>query len=173
MAIYLVAIPFIQVFPAAWFGPTTCPSCQYNSSWAFAEVEIQWELIPFKVWLDGDKRPEEDQVTLPIFSVKNDHISGYLWDFSLFCQVGSSFFLPLEKVLAPVFNLEQLKYNGFCWLPASWARTLVGTSGQARAVFPLYVQPYMQQGNLDLQEKEATMLSFPATLWGGQKSCCI
>lgn len=102
--IYLVAIPFTQVFPASWFGHITSPNCWWNSSWDFTSVEIQWQAggsFSHAKWgwmaPGTDKRSKANQVTSPIFSAKNWHISGYLWFFSAPSQAETSFSLPLKK----------------------------------------------------------------------------
>lgn len=128
MTIYLVSTPFTQVFPASWFGPITCPSCQWNSSWGFVGMEIQWEADGsfFHAkwgWMgpallrDRTRGPKQIRwhhlSSLPKMTTFLD-----VWDFSA-PQVGSSFPYPWKRVILYLFPASNLQAaQAWCFLLA-------------------------------------------------------
>lgn len=184
MTIYLVAIPLTQVFLASWFGPVTCAGCQWNNSWGFVGVEIQWEADGsfFHVkwgWMEPallrHKRSKADQVTSPILTAKK---WPHFWVFEIFQppRWEALFPTPEKNSVVSDFSVQFTSSPSVMLFAGSlpggpgFLQATMGPAGQARAGFPLH----LQHGNAALWEKGDSVPGFPAAPRGrGQKPCCI
>lgn len=139
----------------------TCPSCQQNSSWGFIGVKIQQEpdrSFFHAQWgrmgpaLLGDTKSKPHQVTSPIFTAKNDHISGYLWEFFQPPRWGTLFLAPGKEC--------------YCtWFQQLAPQAAPVDLGEARVGILLCLQPHIHMQHA--QQKNAALQG------DSQQLCCI
>lgn len=162
--IYLVAIPFTQVFPASWFGHITSPNCWWNSSWDFYKcrnsVTGQWKLFPRQVGLDGTRDRQEVQSKPGDITHLLCQKLTHFWVFMIFFSPfpGRNFFFSTPKKELYCINTwfhqpayKHHKREAFCWLPAGWSKLHAAHFGHSR-IGPVCQGKAEDSLNLDQQD---------------------